>query len=407
MLKVLLYAYATGTFSSRGIAKKLEDDVAFRFLAANNFPQHRTICEFRRQHLKDFKKLFVAVVSLARELGLANFGKLSIDGTKVRANASKRKAMSYVRMQAEEKRLAAEIEQLLQRARDTDAEEDARFGESLRGDELPQELRRREDRLKAIQEAKQRLEAAQQAADDARGRQPGQKRNPKGGKPYQRDYGEPKAKAQSNFTDPESKIMKTSSEGFQQCYNAQVAVEGDNQLIVATELTANANDQGQMVALLDAVQETFDEHPKQVLADAGYSNERDLTTLEERAIDGYVAPGRKGRKSTTVDAEKHPAMQRMVDKLATPEGQKIYAARKWLSEAPNGWIKQVMGFRSFSLRGLEKAQGEWDLVCLSLNVKRLRILMAGKVERVSRNSAAYRVSHTSMGTSTLLGGIIF
>ena len=200
--------------------------------------------------------------------------------------------MSYARMQAEEKRLAAEIEQLLQRARDTDAEEDARFGESLRGDELPQELRRREDRLKAIQEAKQRLEAAQQAADDARGRQPGQKRNPKGGKPYQRDYGEPKAEAQSNFTDPESKIMKTSSEGFQQCYNAQVAVE-------------------------------------------------------ERAIDGYVAPGRKGRKSTTVDAEKHPAMQRMVDKLATPEGQKIYVARKWLSEAPNGWIKQVMGLPEF------------------------------------------------------------
>ena len=377
MLKVLLYAYATGTFSSRGIAKKLEEDVAFRFLAANNFPQHRTICEFRRQQFERLQGTVCGSGQSGPGIGLANFGKLSIDGTKVRANASKRKAMSYARMQAEEKRLAAEIEKLLQRARDADAEEDARFGESLRGDELPQELRRREDRLKAIQEAKQRLEAAQQAADDARGRKPGEKRNPKGGQPYKRDYGEPKAEAQSNFTDPESKIMKTSSEGFQQCYNAQVAVEGENQLIVATELTANASDQGQMVALLDDVQETFDEQPKEVLADAGYSNERDLAILEERAIDGYVAPGREGRKSTKVDAEKHPATQRMVDKLATPEGQKIYAARKWLSEAPNGWIKQVMGFRSFSLRGLEKAQGEWDLVCLSLNVKRLQTLTAG------------------------------
>ena len=243
MVKVLLYAYATGVFSSRGIARKLEEDVAFRVLGAGNFPQHRTLCEFRRRHLSDFKELFVAVVRLARELGLARFGKLSIDGTKVRANASKRKAMSDGRMAKEERRLRGEIEARLAAAGAADAAEDARVGAAVRGDELPAEWRRREDRLAAIRAAKSRLEAQQRAADDARGRQPDQDRNPKGGQPYKRSYGEPDAKAQSNFTDPESGIMKTSNDGFQQCYNAQVAVDGAPQLVVATEVTANASDQ--------------------------------------------------------------------------------------------------------------------------------------------------------------------
>ena len=269
MLKVLIYGYATGVFSSRGIARKLEEDVAFRVLGAGNFPSHRTICEFRRRHLADFKRLFVEVVRLAREMGVANFGKLSIDGTKVRANASKRKAMSYGRIVAEERRLAGEIEALLTRARETDAAEDERFGESSRGDELPEELRRREDRLAAIRAARERLEARQREADDARGRKPGSKRNPRGGRPYQREYGEPEASAQDNFTDPESRIMKTSSEGYQQCYNPQVAVEGENQLIVATEVSSNASDQGHLVALLDAVEATHGERPVTVLGDRG------------------------------------------------------------------------------------------------------------------------------------------
>ena len=183
MVKILLYAYATGVFSSRGIAKKLEEDVAFRVLAAGNFPRHRTICEFRRRHLEDFKRLFVEVVGLARELGLARFGRLSIDGTKLRANASKRKAMSYGRMEEEEeRRLAGEIDTLLRSADAADAAEDVQLGTAVRGDELPAELRRREDRLAAIRAAKARLEAAQRSADAARGRQPGQARNPKGGR---------------------------------------------------------------------------------------------------------------------------------------------------------------------------------------------------------------------------------
>ena len=295
MVKVLLYGYATGVFSSRAMARKLEEDVAFRVLGAGNFPSHRTLCEFRRRHLEDFKGLFVGVVRVAREMGLARFGKVSIDGTKVRANASKRKAMSYGRMGEKERELEAEVEALLTRARETDAEEDARFGESLRGDELPEELRRREDRLAAIRAAKGRLEAAQREADDARGRRPGWERNPKGGQPYKRAYGEP------------------------------------------------------------------DAQPETVLADAGYCNERDLSELEARGIDGYVAPGREGKRVADKDAKRHPATHRMVEKLATPTGRERYAQRKWLSEAPNGWIKEVLGFRRFSVRSLDKARGEWDL----------------------------------------------
>ncbi len=372
MAKVLIYGYATGVFSSRGLARKLEEDVAFRVLAAGNFPSHRTLCEFRRRHLSDFKKLFVEVVGLARETGVANFGRLSIDGTKVRANASKRKAMSYGRMLEEERRLKGEIEALVSRARETDAAEDARFGEAFRGDELPEELSRREDRLAAIRAAKARLEARQREADDARGREPGSTCNPKGGRPYKREYGEPQDKAQDNFTDPESRIMKTSSEGFQQCYNAQLAVEGANQLIVATEVSSNASDQGRMLPLVDEVQAAHGERPGSVLADAGYCNEADLEALEARGVDGYVALGKERRRAVAVNAAKHPAKARMAEKLATEAGRAQYARRKWLSEAPNGWIKEVLGFRRFSLRGLNKVQGEWDLVWLALNVKRMQ-----------------------------------
>ena len=376
MVKVLVYGYATGTFSSRKLAKKLEEDIAFRMLAAGNFPQHRTLCEFRRRHLKDFRAVFAEVVRLARTMGLAGLGRMSVDGTKVRANASKRKAMSYGRMAREERRLQAEIAGLLEEAEAVDAAEDARYGEEVRGDELPDELKRREDRLAAIREAKARLEAEQRARDDARGRKPGQKRNPKVGRPYKREYGEPEEKAQSNFTDPESRIMKTSSEGFQQSYNAQMAVEGENQLVVGTAVTDNASDQGQLVPMVDAVAETCGETPAQVLADTGYCNEPDLQALKERDIDGYVALGREGGTAPAVDADEHPAKARMAEKLESEEGRRRYARRKWMAEAPVGWIKEVMGFRRFSFRGLEKVQAEWTLVCLALNVKRLHTLQA-------------------------------
>ena len=322
MLKVLIYGYATGVYSSRVIARKLEEDVAFRMLAAGNFPQHRTICEFRRRHLKDFGRLFVEVVGVAREMGLVRFGTLSLDGTKVRAKASKRKATSYERMLKEHARPEKEIEALLAGAVSIDAEEDARYGADVRGDELPVELQRRQARLAAIRAARERLEVSQRAVEDARGRKPGQKRNPK---------------AQSNFTDPESRIMNTSAEGFQQCYNAQTVVDAERQIIVAAHLGSAATDQGFMLPLLDGVQETCGVKSGAVLADAGYCNEEDLATLEERGIDGYVALGREGKERVGVDSETLPATHRMGEKLASPEGRSLYAKRKWLSEAPNGW----------------------------------------------------------------------
>ena len=376
MLKVLIYGYATGVFSSRGIARKLEEDVAFRMLGAGNFPDHRTICTFRRRNLEHLRGLFLQVVRLSREMGLSRFGTLSIDGTKVRANASKRKAMSYERMVREEARLAEEIEGLLTAADGEDVEEDRRFGEEVRGDELPAELQRREDRLAAIRAAKERLEAAQRKADDERGRAPGQARSAKNGREYAREYGEPEAKAQSNFTDPESGIMKTSTEGFQQCYNAQTVVDDANQIVVDASVSACASDQGELISRLDAVEEEFDTQPEEVLADAGYCNEADLAELEGRGIDGYVAVGREGKKQAAVNPKTRPATDRMKKKLDTTAGRARYARRKWLSEAPNGWIKEVLGFRRFSFRGLAKVQAEWHLVCLALNIKRIGALKA-------------------------------
>ena len=378
MVKVLIYGYATGVFSSRRLARKLEEDVAFRVLASGNFPSHRTICEFRRRHFSDFKRLFVMVVRLAAEMGVVNFGKLLIDGTKVRASASKRKAMSYGRMLEEERRLEVEIGALLDRARATDAAEDERFGKAVRGDELPQELRRREDRLAAVRAAKARLEGRARQADEARGRKPEHEPNPKRGRPYKRDYGEPEKQAQDNFTDPESRIMKTSADGFQQCYNAQVAVEGAKQLIVAAEVSSNASDQGWLTPLVEEVESRHGTRPTTVLADAGYCNERDLVRLETLGVDGYVALGREGRCAVAVDTEKHPAKARMAVKLATEAGQARYAERKWLAEAPFGWVKEALGFRRFSVRGLQKVQGEWNLVCLALNIKRMHGVKAAR-----------------------------
>ena len=376
VVKVLVYGYATGVFSSRKLARRLEEDVAFRMLAAGNFPKHRTLCDFRKTHLDAFGALFAEVVRLARELGFAGLGRVAVDGTKVRANASKRKAMSYGRMRGEEARLKREIAELLAEAEAADAEEDERYGEDVRGDELPEELKRREDRLAAIRAAKARLEEAARERDDARGRKPEWTRNPKGGAPYKLEYGEPEAKAQSNFTDPESRIMKTSTEGYQQCYNAQAAVDGESQLVVGTAVTAGASDQGRLVEMVDVVDGVLGETPGEVLADAGYCGEEELAELEARGIDGYVALGREGKGGAKSDPEKYPAKARMAEKLATPEGRAVYAKRKWIAEAPIGWIKEAMGFRRFSLRGLEKVRGEWDLVCLALNVRRLHVLLA-------------------------------
>jgi len=375
MLKTLLYAYATGVFSSRKIAKKLEEDVAFRVLGANNFPQHRTICDFRKRHLEDFQSVFVQVVQIASAAGLVRLGTVAIDGTKVRANASKHKAMSYGRMQPEEQRLEQEIAGLCSQARSTDEEEDRLYGVDRRGDELPEELQHRQDRLAKIRQAKASLEQAQCEADAARGRHPDDERKPpRGGRPYKRDFGVPAERSQSNFTDPESRIMKT-TEGYQQCYNGQLAVDDEFQLIVSNALTNNASDNGELIGLVEGIEQTLDTVPETVLADAGYCSESSLEELECRHIDGHVSVGREGRDRGQINAENCPATARMADKLGEADGQARYAQRKAIVEPAAGWIKHVLGFRGFSVRGLQAVRGEWDLICLATNLRRMQPLM--------------------------------
>jgi transposase len=241
LVKVLVYAYATGVFSSRKIAGKLVDDVALRLLAAGNQPDFRTINRFRQQHLETFGELFVEIVRLAQKMGLVKLGTVALDGTKVKANASKHKAMSYQRMKEEEQRLEKEIQQLIEKAQQTDAAEDELYGPDKSGDELPPELQRREQRLEKIREAKQALEEEQAEKDKQQGRHPGDGKvasetRPQGGcSKFKREFGEPKPQAQRNFSDPESRIMK-SKQSFEQCYNAQAAVDAEHQLVVATDL---------------------------------------------------------------------------------------------------------------------------------------------------------------------------
>ncbi len=374
MVTVLLYAYATGTFSSRRIARKLEEDVAYRVLAAGNFPAHRTIADFRQQHLAAFETLFVRVVQIAREAGVVHLGSLTVDGTKIKANASKHKAMSYGRMRQEEQRVRDEIAALLTQANAVDVAEDAVHGPEVRGDELPAELQRREERLAKIAAAKARLEARQAGADRQKGRTPDDGRKSRG-RPFARDFGVPPDDAQDNFTDPESRIMKT-SQGFDQCDNGQIAVDEATQLIVATGLTNCAADQGQLLPVIHTAHATLGGAPLEVLADAGYRDEATFQTLESRQITAYISLGREGKPDVTPNPAQ-AATHRMAARLTSETGRARYRRRKAIVEPVIGWIKAVLGFRHFSLRGEVKARGEWNIVCLAVNLKRLhRIRMA-------------------------------
>lgn len=375
MVKVLLYGYATGVFSSRKMERRLHEDLAFRMLGAGNFPKHRTIRDFRALHLLELSELFVQVVKLAQEMGLVKLGTVAIDGTKIKANASRHKAMSYERMQQAEGELKAQIDALLERAKTTDAAE---------ADEpeldIPAEIERRADRLKAIAEARERLEQRQRDADIERGRSDDDDRRPRDddGKPtggrYKREFGVPEPKAQDNFTDPDSRIMKRAGGGFDASYNAQTAVDATAHIIVAAELGNNAADVGQLVPMLNAVKVNTGRTPEQALADAGYRSEDNFQALAGSSVDLVVAMGREGKRCAEVDATKNPHTAAMAAKLQTDEGRAAYRKRKWIAEPPNGWIKSVLGFRQFSLRGLHRVRAEFKLVCLALNLRRMGAL---------------------------------
>lgn len=377
MVKVLIYGYATGVFSSRKLARKLHEDVAFRMLAAGNFPAHRTLCDFRALHLEELSQLFVQVVQLARECGLVKLGTIAVDGTKIKANASRHKAMSYERMQKVEAELKAQIDALLVRAADADAAE--KNEPEL---DLPAEIARRENRLAVIGAAKARLEQRQREADAARGRTSGDERRPRGpdgtpkrGPVYKREFGTPKPAAQENFTDPDSRIMKRTGGGFDYSYNAHAAVDAEAHIIVAAELTNSAADSNRLAPLLDAVKNTAGALPQQVLADAGFRSEAMFEQLQHRSVELIVALGREGKAQLAIDALEYPHTAAMAARMQTDEARAAYRRRKWLSEPPNGWIKNVLGFRQFSLRGLAKVKAEWRLLCAALNLRRMATMM--------------------------------
>lgn len=372
MVKVLVYGYATGVFSSRKMARKLHEDVAFRVLSAGNFPAFRTICDFRAAHLKELSDLFVQVVKLAKECGLVKLGTVAVDGTKIKANASRHKAMSYDRMQKSELELKAQIDALLAKAKATDEAE--KNEPEL---DLPAEIARREDRLAVIRAARARLEERQRQADTARGRSADDDTPPDAGdKPkkksrFKNKFGEPKPDAQENFTDPESRIMKHSGGNFNYSYNAQAAVDETAHIIVAAELGNNSNDYGQLPVVLAAVKRDVGADPIQVLADAGYRSEAVFDQLRDHPAELIVAVGREGKKDVVINAEKRPLCAKMAEKFKAAATQAAYRKRKWLSEPPNGWVKNILGFRQFSMRGLVKAQAEWKLVCTALNLRRM------------------------------------
>jgi transposase len=370
MTKLLVYGYCIGVFSSRRIERRLVEDIAFRVLAADNQPNFRTISDFRKIHLQTLEGLFAQVLQIALEAGAMKLGRVALDGTKMKANASKHKAMSYDRMREKEKQLRAEVKGMLEQAAAADAEEDRRYGRDRRGDELPAELARRETRLKKIREAKRRLEqrAREQAAAAGGDPQPAK----------------PKDKDQYNFTDPESRIMR-GADGFVQGYNAQAAVEPDLQLIVGQRVTQAANDKEQLLPMVQTIEQQSGQRPEEILADSGYCSEQNLEALAseanpERHIEAFIATERLKHGEYREPCPKGPLPQgatrvdRMRRKLKTKAGKAVYAARKAIVEPVFGQIKQARGFRQFLLRGLEKVRGEWSLLCLSHNILKLHRL---------------------------------
>lgn len=395
MTTLLVYAYSVGVFSSRKIAAACERNLAFLAIVGNDSPDFRTISDFRKHHQAAMKPLFLEVLRVAGELGLVKLGNLSTDGTKLEANASRHKAMSYGYMLKDLERLQGEIDKLLENAERVDAEQDAALG-SRRGDELPAELQRREERIAKIQAAKARLEAEAQARaaaeqrerDAATAQREAEGKTRRGKEPAPVDP-TPEDKTQANFTDPDAKIMKRSNKGFDYCYNAQATVDAEHQIIVAAEVTAAANDKQQAVPLAQATVENLavagialprdaQDQPQPIpnTADSGYFSEANVQEVTALGLDPYYATGRQKHHapeaelnaSATSDESPKEAMTR---KLRTELGRKLYAARKHIVEPVFGQIKRVRGFRKFLLRGLELVSAEWHLICLTHNLLKI------------------------------------
>ena len=392
MVCLLLYAYCVGVFSSRKIALACERHLAFVAIVGQDRPDFRTISDFRKLHLEAFKDVFVQVVRLAAETGLVQLGNVSTDGTKIQGNASRHKAMSYGYMKKEVERLREDIEALVTQAYQQDEADDAALG-SRRGDELPAELARREDRLVKIEAAMRRLEAQAKAEAEAerqrRAEVEAQRRRtgtPRRGKAPQPVQESPDDKAQSNLTDPELHIMRSTNKGWEYCGNAQASVDGACQIIVACDVTDATNDKQQAEPLAQATRATLSQagiegakdeagavQPIPATLDNGYYSEAAVAALETLGFDPYIATGRQGHHAPQAEAPEEPAtaQERMAAKLRTPAGKALYTRRKVIVEPVFGQIKEARGFRRLLLRGLATIRGEWRLVCLTHNLLKI------------------------------------
>jgi transposase len=378
MTALLLYSYCRGTYTSRRIELSCEERLDVRALVGSERPDHSTIAEFRKLHQEALSELFVQVLALCRDAGIAKLGHVSLDGTKMRANASKHAAMSYKRMKEAEPELARQVEEWLSKAQQDDDADDALLGKDKRGDEIPEHVKAKARKLAQIRAAAARLEAQAQAEKELveaerAAKEAAQGEPVRGPKPKALE-GVPQDKAQSNFTDPESRILKTGN-GYEQGYNAQAAVDAESQVIVAQSVTNQQNDGGQLVAMVDQIAHNLGEHPGQLSADAGYCSEENLAALAERRIDAYVATGRQkhGTSSPTSNeqANRCPQASAMREKLRAGGWKSPYRLRKQTVEPVFGQIKEVRGFRRFLRRGLANVRGEWALLCTAHNLLKL------------------------------------
>jgi transposase len=382
MLKLLIYGYSTGFRSSRGIERRCVDDVAFRYLAAGAAPDYRSIARFRRRHRKAFGGLFLQALRLCQRAGMVRMGKVALDGTKLRANASRHKAMSYRRMGEREKVLADEVAAMLAEAERVDAAEDERLGRDNRDDDLPGELGRRESRLAKIRAAQAALEAeAREAAERAaseRARAKGLDEETTAAKVEAAvAKATPAPTAQRNFTDPESRIMKTADGSFHQCYNGQAVVDAEHQVIVAAAVTQCAADAPSLMPMVDEMVVNCGKPPRQLLADAGYCSDANLAAITERGMDTLIATGRRAHGETLPPPPRGriprgaTAKERMARKLRTKAGKAAYARRKAIVEPVFGQMMVLQRARQLLLRGREGANDEWLLLCACHNLRKL------------------------------------
>ncbi len=391
MVKLLVYGYCFGVTSSRRIERATHEDVAFRVLSGDQHPDHDSIATFRKRHIAALGELFVQVFELCRNAGLVKLGHHAIDGTKMGANASKHKAMSYGRMEEAEAKLKAEVQALLEEAERVDAEEDARYGKGKRGDELPEELRRRESRLKKIAQAKAALEAEAKAKAEAQAAEARAKLEERAakeqetgkktaGKPPQVpdvDQAKPDPKAQRNFTDPDSRIMPDGANkgAFSQAYNAQIAVDAEAQIIVAAEVTQQSNDKQQLEPMAEAIVASAGQLAQVTSADAGYFSEAAIERVEAMGTELLVPAHRQKHGTSSVEAKETDQgasfAQRMRQKLHTDVAAALYRMRKAIVEPVFGQIKGARGIRRFALRGLDPVRAEWRFIAMTHNLLKL------------------------------------